>query len=143
MRHFKLQIITPKQVVYEKEVSSVTAPAADGEITILFMHAPLFSLLTEGIVLIKDEDDESFFSIGGGYLETDGKAVRLLVSRAYGQDEIDEEEVKKAMAQAERDIKEAPDEVQRQRAMGTLRRSIVDMKLARKVRGRKRSRAPN
>ena len=44
-----LKIITPRKVVHKEEVKSVTLPSAEGEITILPKHVPLFSLLQEGI----------------------------------------------------------------------------------------------
>jgi len=85
-----LKIITPKKIVLEKEILSITLPTEEGEITILPHHANLFSILKEGIIKIKYNQEEDYFAIGGGYLETDGHEVNVLVSRAYGQDEIDE-----------------------------------------------------
>lgn len=135
----KLKIITPKKVVLEEEVKSITAPGADGELTILPQHVPLFAMLQEGVVRIETgKDEESYFSIGGGYVETNGKEINLLVTTAYGQDEIDEKEVEKARAKAERLLKETKDEAERQQALSTLRRSMVDMKLLKKVKRRRR-----
>jgi F-type H+-transporting ATPase subunit epsilon len=128
---FKLQIITPKKIVLEEEVDSVTAPSSTGEITILYNHIPLFSLLNEGVVKIKKGSDESHFSIGGGYIETTGKEVNLLVSRVYHQDQIDEAAVKKAREEAEKLLKESKTEEERNKAMATLRRSFIDLKLLR------------
>jgi F-type H+-transporting ATPase subunit epsilon len=95
-----LRIITPKKVVLEQDVDSVTAPGADGEFTVLPEHSKLFSLLKEGIVMIKSGKNEDFLAIGSGYLETDGSELTILVARAYGQDEIDvkitEEAIKSA-----------------------------------------------
>ena len=129
MHQFNLRIITPKRIVAEVEVVSVTAPGVGGEFTVLFNHMPLFSLLKEGVVTVRTDGDESFFSIGGGDLETTGKEVNLLVSRAYGQDEIDEKEVEKARMEAERLVKEAPSEVERKQALEQFRRSVVDLKV--------------
>ncbi len=137
MSQLRLRIITPKKTVFEQEINSITAPASDGEVTILPGHMPLFSLLTEGVVTIRTEGDENYFSIGGGYLETNGKAVNLLVSRAYGQDQIDEAEITKAKAHAEQLIKEAPNEAARHEAMMQLRRSLIDLKVLSKVKKRK------
>ena len=81
----KLRIITPRKVVLEEEINSITLPSADGEITILPNHVNLFSLLNEGVVKIKYDRKEDFFAIGGGYVETNGEYVNLLVSRAYSQ----------------------------------------------------------
>lgn len=134
MKLFSLRIITPKKVVLEDEVSAITAPGSDGELTVLYNHMPLFALLNEGVVTVRKDRDESFFSIGGGYVETTGKEVNLLVSRAYHQDEIDEREVEKARIEAEKRLKEAPSEEARHSAMLQLRRSLVDLKVIRKKR---------
>ena len=48
-------------------------------------------------------------AIGGGYLETDGKNVQLLVTRAYGQDEIDHKATLKAIEDAKVDMKQVKD----------------------------------
>lgn len=134
MNKFHLRIITPKRVVLEEEAESITAPAAGGEITVLYQHTPLFSLLKEGVVTVRKDRDESHFSIGGGYLETNGKEVNVLVSRAYHQDEIDEKEIEAARKKAEEDLKTAKTEEERHEAMLTLRRSIVDLKVLKKRR---------
>ena len=127
-----LKIITPKKIVFEKEVNSVTVPTADGEITILPHHANLFSLLKEGVIKIKDNQDEDYFSIGAGYIETDGKEVTILVSRAYGQDEIDEQFINQAMEEAKKVLSQAKTEQDRQAALSMMRRAIIDSKLLKK-----------
>lgn len=137
MKTFKLTVITPKKVVLEREISSISAPGMDGEITILPNHQPLFSLLTEGVVKIRAGEEEDFLAIGGGYLETNGKSVNLLVSRAYNQDEIDEKAINQAKEEAEKLLKEAKTDEERKKAMAVLRRSLIDLKVL-KYRRRKR-----
>jgi F-type H+-transporting ATPase subunit epsilon len=139
MTLLQLRIITPKAVVLEEEIESITAPGADGEVTVLARHVPLFLLLKEGVVTIRKDGDENFFSIGGGYLETNGKQVNLLVSRAFGQDQIDQKEVEAARAKAEQDLKDAPTEEARHNAMLSLRRSMIDLKVLGKIKRRKTS----
>lgn len=139
MSSLHLKIITPKKVVQEEDVYAVTLPTADGVITVLPHHEPLFSLLVEGIVKIKpkkEDADEDYLAIGGGYLETDGKNISILVSRAYGQGEIDEEFTRKAMEEAKKVLSEAKDENQIKEASAIMRRSIIDMKL---IKRKKRS----
>lgn len=132
MSSLHLKIITPKKVVQEEDVYSVTLPTADGVITVLPHHEALFSLLVEGIIKIKrskEDSDDDYLAIGGGYLETDGKNISILVSRAYGQDEIDEEFTRKAMEEAKKVLSEAKDEDQIKEAAAIMRRSVIDMKL--------------
>lgn len=130
----KLSIITPKQIALEKLVSGVTLPSTEGEITILPGHANLFALLEEGIVRYWKDDTEEFLAIGGGYVETDGESVELLVSRAYGQDKIDEEATKKAIQDAKEMKKNAKTVDAQKEVASMLRRSVVDMKLLKKKR---------
>ncbi len=127
-----LRIITPKKVIFDDDVLSVTAPSAAGEITVLPRHANLFSLLKEGVVKIKKKTEPQYLAIGAGYLETDGREINLLVSRAYGQNEVDEQLTKKAIDHARKLVLEAKDEKQRAEAASLLRRSLVDMELIRK-----------
>ncbi len=134
MSTIHLRIITPNKIVREDDVSSVTAPSVEGEITVLPRHAKLFSLLHEGIIKIKKGSQEEFLAIGGGYLETNGTEITLLVSRAHGQDEIDEKLTEKAIKDAEKIVRETKDETQRHEASAILRRSVVDMKLIKKRR---------
>ncbi len=134
MDTIKLEIITPKKIVKEVEAESVTVPTATGEITVLAHHMSLFSLLVEGIVKIKEKTKEEFLAIGGGYLQTDGDTLRILVSRAYGQHEIDEELIKKAVENAKKIIKTSTDEKEKSEALATLRRAVIDTKLLKKRR---------
>lgn len=124
-----VRIITPKKVVYEQEVRSVTLPSTEGVITILPKHAPLFSVLKEGILYTKYQDKEDYFAIGGGYIETDGKNVTVLVARAYGQDEIDEKLVDEAMGEAQKILSQSKDSQEIANATTLLRKSMIDMKL--------------
>lgn len=134
-----LKIITPKKVVFEDTIDEINVPGFDGEITILPKHVALFSMLKEGLVTVLKGKEETFFSIGGGYVETDGKQVSVLVSRAFGQDEINEEEIKKAQKQAEELLSKNITEQERKDAMQMLRRSTVDLKLLSKVKYRRNS----
>ena len=121
-------------MVLEEEIESVTLPSVEGEITILPNHVSLFSLLKEGVVKIKYERKEDFLAIGGGYVETNGEYVNILVSRAYGQDQINQTATEKAKKEAEDNLKKAKTTEERMQAASLLRRSIVDLKLLKKRR---------
>lgn len=129
MNLIHLKIITPSKITLEEDVNSVSVPSVDGELTILPRHEKLFSLLKEGIVRIKKNQKEDLLAIGGGYLETDGKDLSILVSRAYGQTEINEKETEKALNQAKKILSESKDQSQLAEAEAMLRRSVIDMKL--------------
>ncbi|OGK62391.1 ATP synthase F1 subunit epsilon [Candidatus Roizmanbacteria bacterium RIFOXYB2_FULL_38_10] len=127
-----LKIITPKRVALEKEVEKITVPSTSGEITILPKHAFLFTLLSEGIVRYKTGREDEYLAIGGGYLETDGERVELLVTRAYGQDAIDQAATEKAIEHAKVEMKTPKDKQQLKEVSSLLRKSLIDMKLLKK-----------
>lgn len=129
-----LKVISPAKVVLEEDVEWITAPSAEGEITILPKHERLFALLQDGIIKIKSKDKEEYMAVGGGYVETDGKEVHILVSRAHKQDEIDEVLTQAALDEARLLLKNAKDTTQRLEAAAVLRRSIIDLKLLRRRR---------
>lgn len=136
MNLLRLKVITPRKIVMDKQVNSVTVPTSDGEITVLPHHAHLFSLLVEGIVKIKKDGDEDDLAIGGGYLETNGETVTVLVSRAYGQNEIDKNLTDKAVEQAKLILSKSTDEKERAEAMTIIRRSVIDSKLMKRRKAR-------
>ncbi len=132
MNSIRMRIITPKRVVRDEEVNAVTLPGADGELTILPKHMNLFTMLKEGVIKIRKGQNEDFLAIGGGYLETDGKSINVLVSRAYNQDEINQQLTEKALNQAKKLMSDAKSEKERHEALSLYRRSVVDLKLLKK-----------
>ena len=48
-----LEIVSPEATLFAGEVESVTVPGVNGEFQMLHNHAPIVSLLQEGIVKIK------------------------------------------------------------------------------------------
>ena len=134
MATLHLQILTPRKAVVDDNVKAVVVPSSEGELTILPSHTKFVTMLKEGIIAIKKDSAEDFLAIGGGYLETDGKELKILVSKAYRQDEIDEDQTKKALEEAKKIMSEKRDEDSREAAVATMRRSVVDLKLLRKRR---------
>lgn len=130
----KLQIITPEKIVREVEVKSVTLPTDLGQITVLPGHQPLLAHLEEGIATYNEGETVVDLALGGGFAQTDGKSIKILVSKAYGQNEIDEKLTEDALARAEKILRESGSESEKAEARSTIRRSLIDSKLLRKKR---------
>jgi len=134
MAKLNLKIITPKNIALEKEIDGVTLPSTEGDMTILPRHINLFALLEEGIVHYWNGEESEYLAIGGGYVETNGETVSLLVSRAYGQTSIDEQQTQIALKDAKERMKSAKTEDARKEVSSMLRRSAIDAKLLKKKR---------
>lgn len=94
-----LEIITPEEVLFRGEVSSVKLPGKDGLFQILKDHAPLISSLAEGTVSIRladatktldhlssqvilDTSDDKLYTVDikGGVLECKNNMISVLAS---------------------------------------------------------------
>jgi F-type H+-transporting ATPase subunit epsilon len=73
-----LEIITPDKKVFEGEVTSATFPGADGSFQVLNDHAPLISLLQDGVVEYKSKSLAEQVHITGGVVEVLKNKVILL-----------------------------------------------------------------
>ena len=73
-----LEILTPEKKVFEGNVSIATFPGSDGSFQVMDNHAPLISLLKEGLVEYKSKDSSSSVHITGGVVEVLRNKVVLL-----------------------------------------------------------------
>jgi F-type H+-transporting ATPase subunit epsilon len=73
-----LEILTPEKKVFEGNVVIATFPGSDGSFQIMDNHAPLISLLKEGVVEYKSKDATNSIHITGGVVEVLKNKVVLL-----------------------------------------------------------------
>jgi F-type H+-transporting ATPase subunit epsilon len=73
-----LEILTPDKKVFEGDVAIATFPGADGSFQIMDHHAPLISLLKEGVVEYKSKEATNSLLITGGVVEVLKNKVVLL-----------------------------------------------------------------
>jgi len=88
-----LEIVSPEATLFSGEVSSVTVPGVNGEFQMLENHAPIVSLLQEGLVkfdgdikleeeyeakFTKDSNGKTTLSINSGTVEMNDNKVIVL-----------------------------------------------------------------
>ena len=78
----KVSVISPERVLYEGTARGVIAPAFDGEVGILPMHAPLMTLLGRGTLRVDTAAGEQRFQVDGGFLQVVDDAVRVVTEQA-------------------------------------------------------------
>lgn len=79
----KVSVISPERVLFEGEAESVSAPAFDGEVGILTLHAPMLTLLGKGTLRLGGSGSGAQrFEIEGGYLQVVDNHVRVVTERA-------------------------------------------------------------
>ena len=87
-----LEIVTPEQIVFSAEVTSIAVPGINGEFQMLNSHAPIISLLGNGNIKIdgnlteeqkktlskNSEDNRWIYSIKSGVIEVNNNKVIVL-----------------------------------------------------------------
>jgi F-type H+-transporting ATPase subunit epsilon len=75
----KVSVISPEATLFEGEASSVIAPAFDGEVGILPMHAPMVTTLGKGVLKVGESER---FRVEGGFLQVVDNVVRVVTEKA-------------------------------------------------------------
>ncbi len=78
----KVSVISPERVLFEGVARGVVAPAFDGEMGILPLHAPMMTLLGRGTLRVDTAEGERRFGVDGGFLQVVDNHVRVVTERA-------------------------------------------------------------
>ncbi len=73
----KLEIITPEQIFFSGEVTSVTLPGTSGLFTVWENHAPIISSLTKGKITYAINEKETELNVDGGFAEISKNVVTV------------------------------------------------------------------
>ena len=94
MKHFKLEIISPNEIVFEKEIDLVIFPGSEGDIGILKNHMPFLTSLRVGIVYIYlDKKLIETFLVTGGIIEVSGNKCSLLTEEIINTNSVSSETI--------------------------------------------------
>lgn len=109
---FEFELVTPERLLISKEVMSVVVPGEEGDIGVLEGHSPFLSSLRPGVVLISEEENQppEKVVIAGGFTEILPDRVTVMVDHATTLEEIDVEDQKAKLAEAEKQMAAIQDE---------------------------------
>ena len=94
-------LVTLDGTKFNQEVYEIIVPTPDGYIAVLPHHIPLVSLVTGGVVSVRqksaDRDDQlEIYAVTGGVINIEDNHVRVLVEEADQSDEINEQAAREA-----------------------------------------------
>lgn len=137
MAKLKVEIVTAERIVYSGEVDTVIAPGSEGQLGILPHHAPLMTSLAAGELLLRNDSNEDILAISGGFIEVRPDRVIILADQAERAEEIDITRAQEARKRAEERLQQGKSGTEEERADAALRRALVRLSVAEKVRTRK------
>lgn len=137
MATLRLELVTAERLVYSDDVDMVIAWGTEGQLSILPHHAPLVTMLQPGELVPKKDGEETYLAVSGGFLEVRPDKVVILADACERAEEIDVARAEEAKRRAG-ELMEAPSpETDTAAAEAALRRSLVRLKVAEKLRRRR------
>ena len=132
----RLEILTAEGVLFDGDVDSVVAPGSEGELGILPHHAALMTMLQPGELRYRTADGESYLAVHGGFMEVRGDHVVVLADAAEHVDAINEARAEEAVLRAQERISSRAADMDIERALRSLRRAQVRVRITRRRRQR-------
>ena len=97
-----LSIVTPEKKLVAEEVDQVNVPGTEGDLGILYDHAPILTNLRSGQLSYEKDGETVALVVSGGYLEVTDNRVTVLAETGEFLHEIDRERAERAHADAEK-----------------------------------------
>ncbi len=99
--YLHLSLVTPEKQVVNEEVEQVNVPGSEGDLGILYDHAPIITNLRPGPLSYQKGEVTTQLIVSGGYLEVTDNRVIILAETAEFLQEVDRDRAEKAKSKAE------------------------------------------
>ncbi|RKZ38514.1 MAG: F0F1 ATP synthase subunit epsilon [Gammaproteobacteria bacterium] len=132
-----VDIVSAEAEIFSGLAEMVIAPAIQGEVGILPLHAQYITQLTEGAVRLKinDQHEESFY-VTGGMLEVQPHKVTVLSDTALRVHDIDEKAALEAKQNAEKRLSDKKAAFDHAKAQAELAKAMLQLRAIEKLRKR-------
>ena len=134
----QVDIVSQEEELFSDKVQQISLPSSEGEITVLPDHEPLMSVLSAGEVAIWTSNGVKRLIISPGFLQVNDNKVTVLVDSAVREEALSEQSAEAARKAAEDAMNESLSETEVAMTLGTIERTIMEMRAIRKGRGQSR-----
>lgn len=99
----QVELVAADRTVWSGEATMVIARTTDGDVGILPHHAPLLSLLVDGVVDVRTADNETWVAaVDAGFLSVAANRVSILAEHAQMSHDIDLERARADLERAQK-----------------------------------------
>lgn len=114
---FKFELVSPERLLLSEQVDSVVIPGADGEMTVMALHAPVMTTVKPGVVTVKSAaGGEQRYVVFGGFADILPSGCTLLAEEAIHVNDVDRADLTRRIQEAREDVADAKDDDQRTKA---------------------------
>lgn len=123
-------------MVLSDDVDIVVATGSEGEFGVLRGHIPFLTTLKEGELRFRKGGKLDYLAVTGGFAEVQPDKVTILAEAAEHAREIDIDRAQRARDRALQRLNQAKtEEINYVRAEAALRRAMMRLRIAEKIRG--------
>ncbi|WP_148574635.1 F0F1 ATP synthase subunit epsilon [Nocardioides caldifontis] len=98
----QVELVAADRLVWSGEATMVIARTTEGDVGILPNHAPVLSVMVDGIVDVRTADDETWVAaVDAGFLSVAGNRISILSEHAEMSHEIDLERARHDLERAQ------------------------------------------
>lgn len=130
---FKLDLVTPLAKILSEEVNFVMLRTTEGDMGILPNHAPFVAGLATGEMKVRNNGQEKFYYISGGFVEISDNVVTILADEAMDIKDIDLEAARKEAQIAKEKLERIAEDMDIANVQKTLTQALTKVKLAEKM----------
>jgi F-type H+-transporting ATPase subunit epsilon len=125
-----VDIVTVEGRRFEGDADFVVAPGSEGELGVLPRHVPLLTPLAAGQVKVRNDGQEQFFFVSGGFLDVRPDRVTVLADAAERAEDIDEARAEEARRRAQSLLQQQLSDTDQAAASAALARAEARLRLA-------------
>ena len=96
MTPFRLAVLTPREVVFEGEITSLVMPTADGELGFLAGREDAVLELVPGDLRLTTQEETVVLETDGGVASMSGGDLTVLCGAAYRKEEAEKKKTERA-----------------------------------------------
>jgi len=114
---FKFDLVSPERLLVSEQVTAVTIPATDGEMTVMALHAPTMTTLRPGLVSVeRPGGGKEGYVVFGGFADVMPDSCTVLAVSATRVSELDRADLERRIQAAREDLNDARDEAAKSKA---------------------------
>ena len=125
MDNFRLKIITPERIFFDKDAYMVELNTTEGEIGVYAGHIPTTCIIKPGILTIRMDGEEKEAALHSGFIQILPDQVTILAEVIEWPEEIDLHRAEAAMERAKERIAHRTSETDIARAETALLRAMA------------------
>jgi F-type H+-transporting ATPase subunit epsilon len=130
MAKLQVELVTAEGRLLSREADFVVAPGIEGELGVLPHHISLLTPLRAGEVTVRNDGNDEYVFVAGGFLEVLPDKVVILADAAERAEDIDEARAEEARKRAQQLLEEKVEGVDTAAAAAALERAVLRLRVA-------------